>query len=356
MFPNSWIYFFLWIIVCWAASGQVLACSVGAHHSTAYHYNKAHQVFTGRVIAQEEVHADTLLLTFRVEQAYRNCQIGEDVRVLVNRYNKTALKSKRHLVYAALLPTMALYCPKLEPLHASNTQRQLRFIKKIIKQPLGVELVEYSPYGRIWARGYYTAGMPYHTWRFYAYSGELQLEGSYDQQGQQTGQWRRQYHTSDANYKVLHAILSGEYARKWDDYAVLGVDTNAQAKFRYVLRYKVQGDTVTEHFYYNESKREQEIHYRAGLREGREAWYDGEGQCYKRYHFERGYLQGDYFERLALAQGQKGYVEVQGFYENDKKQEEIHYYYTVQGDFLYKNILIENGKILSEPRRETHYR
>ncbi len=346
MFLKMLLLFFLWGVCSPAAN----ACTTGEHHSTAYHYNNAKKVFVGKLLHRKVHQSDRVWLTFRVEQPYRHCQVGELVKLLANRYNTALIeKNSRHLIYAEVTPSAALYCPQLEPFNDSNTTRQIDFIKKIRQQPLGKLLTEYSPLGGVWATGYYTDGEPYHTWRYYAYSGELKLEGGYSN-GLRSGQWRGKIHTNDDEYTVLHGIMTGAYARLWDDYAVLGIDTSAKEKYRYTLRYTVETETMTEQFYYNEPYRNYVCDYTNGLRDGREVWYNEQGLYTRGYSFKMGYLEGQYQEKIPMAKPQKGYIEVKGSYAQDHREEEIHYYYNENGHYLYRKVIVEAGKTLPEPR------
>ncbi|MGH1335220.1 MAG: hypothetical protein ACRBFS_03765 [Aureispira sp.] len=325
------------------------ACATGEHHSTTFHYNNAQKVFVGVLLDQQknkEGGSDTTWLTFRIKKAYKNCKAGQLVKIQGNAYTTALVKRKScHLVYAEATLSSVLYCPKLESLKKTTTSRQLDVLDQILVHPLGKEFIEYSQYGRVWSKGYYNQGIPYHGWQYYAYSGELKIKAQYVR-GLRSSQWSTYVHTKDSEYEILEQIMTGVYAQKWDDYAVLGIDTSLEDKFRYTLRYLVQEDTVVAPFYYNNPYRTQYRFYREGKRDGLENSFKEDGRVYRTYTFKDGRLHGVYREVLPWAQQEGGYVEVKGSFVADKREEEIHYYYNGQGHFLHKKVIVKKGKIL----------
>lgn len=339
-------YFFcsLLFLGLWPANMQ--ACATGAHHSVTYHYNNAQQVFVGILLQQKrQAPSDTSWLTFKIRKAYKNCKAGQLVQIQANAYTSTLLKRKScHLVYAEATLSEALYCPKLEALKADNTKRQLKVLDQLMQHPSGEMFVEDSPYGKVWAKGRYQEGLPYGSWQYFAYSGELKIRAQYVR-GLRSSQWKVYAHTKDEEYKILQDIITGVYAQQWDDYAVLGIDTNATTKFRYTLRYLVNGDTMVERFYYNRPHLTQYLFYREGKKHGLENSFREDGTAFRTYTFQDGRLHGVYRELLPWAQEQGAYVEVKGQYVADRREEEIHYYYNAQGHFLYKKVLVRAGKV-----------
>lgn len=353
MFLKMPLYFFLWLLLILGKGTMVQACAIGDHHSTTYHYNNAQKVFVGVLLSKQATqNADTSLLTFKIKKAYKNCKAGEVIQLKGNAYT-TALVARKssHLVYAQATLSTALYCPQLQALKAPKTSRQLAVLKEIILHPKGTPFIEYSPYGQVWAKGHYQEGAPYHVWTYYAYSGEVQLTAQYVR-GLRSSQWRTYSHLKDSEYKILHEIMTGLYARKWDDYAVVGVDTNEQTEFRYTLRYLVDQDTIEEQFYYNQPYLTKTASYREGHQDGLEQFFDQEKKAYRTYTFKDGRLHGLYREVLDWGAQEGGVIEVKGQYTLDKREEEIHYYYNAQGHLQYKKVLIENGKTLASERIE----
>jgi antitoxin component YwqK of YwqJK toxin-antitoxin module len=290
--------------------------------------------------------SDTSWLTFRIQKAYKNCKAGQLVQIQANAYTTALLKRKScHLVYAEATLAETLYCPKLEALKAANTRRQLKVLEQLIQHSSVEEFVEYSPYGKVWAKGRYQEGVPYGIWQYFAYSGELKITAQYVR-GLKASQWRSYAHTGDEEYKILQDIITWVYARQWDDYAVLGIDTNTTTKFRYTLRYLVNGDTMVERFYYNKPHLTQYRFYREGKKHGLENSFREDGTSFRTYTFQDGRLHGVYRELLPWAQEQGAYVEVKGQYIADRREEEIHYYYNAQGHFLYKKVIVKAGKVL----------
>lgn len=342
------LHFFCLLGLLFLLQQTGIACATGEHHSTTFHYNNAQQVFVGIFLQQEKTKGtDTTWLTFRIKKAYKNCQTGQLLKIQANAYTTAFLKKRsQHLVYAEKTLSQALYCPKLEALKDSNTSRQISVIEQIHQQPKGEEFIEYSPYGKVWAKGYYEAGVPLHSWEYYAYSGELKIKAQY-LRGLPASQWQTYAHTKDEDYKLLQKILSGAYTQA-ENYQVVSIDTNLQAKFRYQLQYLVEGDTMVETFYYNKPYLTQYRHYREGLKHGLENSFKEDGTTYKTYTFADGKLHGIYREVLvwANAQDKGAYVEIKGKFVEDKREEEIHFYYNGQGDFLYKKVIVEKGKIL----------
>lgn len=342
---KMFLYFFLCCIFGMSTTYSAKACATGEHHSTTYHYNNAQKVFVGILLRQQNnKQADTTLLTFRIKKAYKNCKIGQIVYIQSNAYSSASLKRRSgHLVYAEATLSTALYCPKLETMKTASTRRQLDVLEQIITHPSGTEFIEYSRYGQVWARGYYKEGIPHHSWRYYAYSGELKIKAQYAK-GLRSSQWNTYSHTKDEEYKILQEIITGVYAQKWNDYEVLGIDTSMEGDFRYTLRYLVKGDTLVERFYYNQPYLTQHRFYSEGKKNGLENSFKEDGVAYRTYTFKNGRLHGAYSETLSWAEGT--YVEVKGRYIEDKREEEIHYYYNAQGHFLRKKVIIEQGKIL----------
>lgn len=342
------LHFFclLWMLLLGQQAS--LACATGEHHSTTFHYNNAQQVFVGVLLQQEKASSiDTTWLTFKVKKAYKNCQVGQLLKIQANAYTTAFIKKRsQHLVYAERTLSTALYCPKLEALKEANTTRQLAVIEQIIQQPKDQEFIEHSPYGTVWARGYYDQGQPCQNWCYYAYSGELKISAQY-LQGLPASQWKTYAHTKDEEYKILQQILSGAYTQG-ENYRVISLDSNLQAEFRYQLQYVVEGDTMTEQFYYNKPYLTQYRHYQEGLKHGLENSFKADGTAYKSYTFQEGKLHGTYREVLSWAreEDQGAYVEVKGKFVGDKREEEVHFYYNGKGDFLYKKVIVEKGKIL----------
>ena len=66
---------------------------------------------------------------------------------------------------------------------------------------------ERSLLGNTWAKGEYHEGKPVGKWAYYALSGELQLQGQYDELGRRTGTWMHYFHTKDQDYKLFHSCL-----------------------------------------------------------------------------------------------------------------------------------------------------
>ena len=347
MFLKSFFYFFFSLLFLGLSTTNIQACATGEHHSTTYHYNNAQQVFVGVLLQQQRpTQSDTSLLTFKIRKAYKNCKVGQLVQIQANAYTSALLKRKScHLVYAETTFSELLYCPQLEALKAKNTSRQLNVLDQLLQHPLGVEFVEYSPYGRVWAKGCYQEGIPDGNWQYFAYSGELKISAQY-MQGLRASQWRSYAHTPDEDYKILQNIITGEYAQQGNDYIVLGIDTNESTEFRYTLRYLVHGDTMVECFYYNKPYLTQCRFYKAGKKHGLESSFRQDGIAFRTYTFQDGRLHGVYRELLPWAQEQGAYVEVKGQYIAEQRAEETHYYYNAQGHFLYKKVLVKAGKVL----------
>ena len=230
-----------------------------------------------------------------------------------------------------------LYCER--PLLASDslTQHQLQVLNQLQTQQSGW-IEEESPYGQLWARGRLEKGLPVGPWHYYAYSGELKLQG---QHRADSSVWEEYHHTTDATYKIIQRIAQGLH----QNYQLLGWDTLRAGPHRYQLRYLVGQDTMKEPLIYREQQVAQRTQYQGLWRHGWEERYNMEGTCIRRYHFEHGRLHGSFWERQRHPQIHTGYVEIDGYYQNDQKQQERHRYYLPDGTLERERWRVQDGKV-----------
>lgn len=341
-----------WAILLLGSSGlpqAVHACDSGSHHSALYHYNRSTLVVSATLLQKKSQPGDdgTPHWTFKVQQSYKSSHIlvpSTHYKVVVPPGSAAQLKGRAtYLLY--LTPQRAgnaWVCERPLPLKDSTTQRQLAVLENLMPQHSGW-VVETSPYGRPWAEGRLEQGEPVGQWQYYAYSGELQLQGMHTAD---SSSWEEYHHTPDATYTILQQIYQGDYHAQTGDYHVLGWDTLTKGDYCYQLRYTVGGDTLVESLVYRTRRLAQRTTYQGLWRHGQELRYDLEGRCVRRYTFWKGWLHGAYWERQTLPRGEQGYIEIEGQYERDQKQTEHHRYYTPDGQLLRERVLMEGGKFL----------
>lgn len=345
-----WILTFCWMLLLLAGSHPMAqACDSGSHHSALYHYNRSEAVILAQLqrLRPYTTKAGTKVWKFCVETNYKSTDSTAYATITYVHIppGPAALLERRQTYLLYLTPrrdTLVWQCER--PLLASDstTQQQLTVLQQLSPQHSGwVE--ERSPYGRTWAMGQMQAGQPVGIWRYYAYSGELQLQGRHSSD---TTVWEQYHHTLDVTYTIIHQIYTGAYYAQTGDYQVIARDTLPVGTYRYRLQYTVGQDTLTEEWCHRHQQVSQRTTYNGLWRHGVEERYNLAGDCIRRYHFQQGWLQGAFWERKPLPQGRPGYVEIQGTYHQDEKVEEWHCYYRPDHSFEREEVLLHKGKWL----------
>lgn len=333
------LLFWLWPIV-------VNACDRGGHHSTLYHHNRSIAICIAK--PQTRVLNGQQQLKFKVSHWFKTDSMAASTTLWValppekvdRLYRRTS-----YLLYLTLAREQGyLYCGQPLPLTDSSALRQVAYLKQLGSNYTGT-VVEPSPYGQPWAVGRLENGEPVGEWRYYAYSGELKLKGTHRLD---TATWEGYHHTSDATYEILEKIRTGQYYAQTGDYRLLGVDSLVEGLYRYCLHYTVGNDTLTEYWSHRITLLAERVHYQGGWRFGWEERYSLEGDCIRRYHFWKGWLDGAFWERQTLS-GNRGHVEIKGHYARDEKQEEQHWYYDPNGRLERKVMMVENGRVTGRP-------
>lgn len=349
---DSWKFYWM-ITFCWMllllASGHPMAqaCDSGSHHSALYHYNRSGAVVLAQLqrLRPYTNKAGTKVWKFRIEASYKGTDSTAHIAIDYIHIppGPAALLERRQSYLLYLTPqreSPTWQCERPLLVSDSATQQQLEILRQLSSQPSGwVE--EQSPYGRTWAAGQLQAGQPVGVWRYYAYSGELQLQGRHSSD---TTVWEQYHHTLDATYTIIYQIYTGAYYAQTGDYQVIAWDSLSTGTYCYRLQYMVGQDTLTETLVHRHQQVAQRTAYDGLWRHGVEERYNLAGDCIRRYHFQQGWLQGAFWERKSLPQGRPGYVEIEGAYDKDEKVEERHRYYRPDHSFEREEVLIHEGK------------
>ena len=216
------------LFFCVLIGQELMACATGMHHSVMSHYNQAQKVFQGKVLSIAKVkrkHYKKLgrqkrlydyVVKLRVERCFKNSILKEDIWIGV----EAAMDLKvgvEYLIYANSNPyDEMLVCNIPVAVKDSAGLQKHTFLFGLPLQHSGY-VVEYSKFGKKWAEGQLERGKPVGLWKYYAWTGELQIEGSY-QNGLSEGKWQYFFHTSDESFDILNAIIKGQYFKKTGTY------------------------------------------------------------------------------------------------------------------------------------------
>lgn len=343
------------LLFCVLIGQELMACSTGMHHSVLSHYNQAQKVFQGKVLSIAKVkrkHYKKLgkqkrlydyMVKLRVERCFKNAIEKEDVWIGV----EAAMDLKigvAYLIYANSNPyDKVLVCNIPVAVKDSIGLKKHTFLFELPLLHSGY-VVEYSKFGKKWAEGQLENGQPVGLWKYYAWTGELQIKGSY-QSGLAEGEWQYFFHTSDESFDILDAIMKGRYFKETGTYQVVNLDSSQQLSYRYQLQYKVGQDTITEQFYHQKPVVEKIVPYQNGWRNGKEQLFNTAGKCIQEYHFIQGILNGPFWVKQVVRQADDIELKVEGIYRQDEKYEERHLYY--EKDVWYKTVdIILGGEVM----------
>lgn len=340
----KWILYCLFI--CWSSLlVPLLACDIGAHHSILYHYNSAQKVVEAVVLKRQKQATAGLdlplyRLRLKVKKAYKNAVVGETFWITVPEAYLPKLGS-RYLYYAvAKLEASYLHCAQPIRLADPAARQKQAFLHRLNAGHTG-SIKEYTPTGQLWATGQLNNGQAEGIWHYYAQTGELQLVAQY-KNGQATGTWQHYHHLSDANYKLLQAIIAGEEAQKMAGYQMIALNELDTGRYTKELCYQVGQDTVLELFHFRQAKLARQVSYQEGWRTGAELHFNLSGLPIKYYQFQAGKLEGTFWELYPLELG--SLLKVQGSYQADEKYEEQHLYYK-NNQLQRTEIILQEGKV-----------
>ena len=336
--------FFLHILIFSVKSS--LACNSPVHHSILSHYNHASAVFIGQVILIKKEKKAYL----RILKTYKN-NTKDSSKIWIhynpNQYLKLSLDSS-YLVYANLnFASKHLNLVRAIALSDSIQIKKNAFLAQIPYQYTG-EITEYSPYGKIRAKGYLKEGLAEGKWRYFGWSGELQIEGEYIN-GEENGLWQYYYHTLDRNYKIIHKIIQGIYYQQTGQYQFVRLDTLKEQTQRFCLYYLLDNQEISEPFYYHQRQLQKSDFFCHGRLHGPSITYDIQGDTMDYFHHNCGQLDGPFYKKLISSEQKNITIIARGYYQRNKKKQEIHFFY--ENGQLYETKVIQ-GKQKKESKNE----
>lgn len=334
---------------------NLIACDNAEHSSVLSQYNHSDLVLEAVLLKKNK--------TSNYPSVSENLSIYGSVRIKVTQVIKSKIKTKFLLlsltspifhqlekgdtimVFANYSRDSSLLFSRFLSIGRFREQKSLYSILNRIGSFTGIK-EERSVLGNTWAKGKYHEGKPVGNWAYYALSGELQLQGQYDESGRRTGTWIHYFHTKDQDYKLFHSIIQSDSVTLLSDYQFVKLENESSGAFKFHLIYSVGKDTLSEYFISNTLRIQKKIQYLKGQKDGREETFNELDECISSYYFVSGFLDGPFVENYKKRNEEERLIRIEGVYRADKKMDETHIY-TDSSEVEIRKEVIKKGKVLN---------